>query len=226
MLSIRSIQPTQNNEGRLQKAFLLVLSFTLLLWVIKILSNYFGLEYWKLGVFPGEAKGLIGIITAPLIHGSFSHLISNTPAIIILGTALLFGYPKSWPFVLPIIWIVSGLGVWFTARPVYHFGASGLTYGLMAFVFLIGILRRDRLAIILSLIVFFLYGTMIWGLFPHLPGVSFETHLWGAGVGCACAILFRNRDEPLAEKHYDWENEDDESNDWGLEYEKDEDNKF
>lgn len=166
-----------------------------------------GIRLWWFSINPGELFGLIGIFTAPLIHGSFEHLISNTPAVIILGTALLYAYPKSARIVLPVIWLGTGIGVWLTARPLFHFGASGLTYGCMAFIFIIGILRRDAVAIALSLLVFFLYGTMIWGIFPHQTGVSFETHLWAAGLGAACAILLRNYDPKPPVKRYDWEDE-------------------
>ena len=208
MLSIRSTISSRRDVPRLKRAFLIVLIFAALLWTLKFLANLFELQAWTFGVKPGELVGLFGIITAPLIHSSFEHLISNTPALIILGTALIYGYPRSWWIVIPVIWLGAGLGVWFTARPVFHFGASGLTYGFMFFIFIVGILRRDRLAIALSLLVFFLYGTMIWGIFPHQVGISFETHLWGAGLGVLCAILLRKRDPAPAVKRYEWEDED------------------
>ena len=207
MLSIRSIQASRDDLPRLKRALLVVLVFVLLLWLIKIIANILGFGLWQFGVIPGSTHGLIGLFTAPLVHGSFEHLISNTPAIMILGTALVYGYPRSWWIVIPVIWVGTGLGVWLTARPVYHFGASGLTYGFMFFIFVIGILRRDRLAIVLSLLVFFLYGTMIWGVFPHQPGISYETHLWGAGIGVMCALLLRKRDPAPIPKRYEWEDE-------------------
>ncbi len=213
MLSIPSTRSSPQDVKRLKQAFYVVLCFTLILWLIEIVKYYSDLDLYKLGVYPQHITGLIGIITAPLIHASFDHLISNTPALIILGTALVYGYPRSWRIVLAVIWFLAELGVWFTARPVYHFGASGLTYGIMAFVFFIGILRRDRLAITLSLLVFFLYGTMIWGIFPHQPGVSFETHLWGGVLGFLCAILFRKYDPAPSIKYYAWENENEEIED-------------
>ncbi|MEJ2114535.1 MAG: rhomboid family intramembrane serine protease [Gammaproteobacteria bacterium] len=208
MLSIPSTRSSLQDIQRLKQAFSIVLCFTLILWLIEVIKYVLGLELYKFGVHPQHLSGLIGIATAPLIHGSFEHLISNTPALIILGTALVYGYPRSCWIVLAIIWLLAELGVWFTARPVYHFGASGLTYGVMAFVFVIGILRRDQLAITLSLLVFFLYGTMIWGVFPHQAGVSFETHLWGGALGALCAILFRKYDPAPAVKRYSWEHED------------------
>ncbi len=210
MLSIPSTQSSPNDVLKLKKAFFIVLSYVIILWIIELIKYFTNLHTFKLGVHPQELLGLIGVVTAPLIHASFEHLISNTPALLILGTALLYGYPRSCWIVLAAVWLLAELGVWFTARPVYHFGASGLTYGFMAFIFVVGILRRDRLAISLSLLVFFLYGTMIWGVFPHQPGVSFETHLWGGGLGAICAVLFRNYDPTPPAKSYAWENEEEE----------------
>ncbi len=212
MLSIPSTQPSPHDAARLKRAFLIVFCFTAVLWLIKIFAFMFNFDFFYLGVRPQHTSGLIGIFTAPLIHSSFEHLISNTPAILILGTALIYGYPRSCWMVLTIIWLLTEVGVWFTARPFFHFGASGLTYGIMAYIFVIGILRRDRLAIVLSLIVFFLYGTMIWGIFPHQPGVSYETHLWAAGLGIICAFVFRNYDPTPKIKRYSWEFEDDDNN--------------
>jgi len=208
MLSIPTSNHNNQDTSKLKNAFFTVLFFVLILWFIELIKYFSGLDLYKLGVFPQTISGLTGIITAPLIHASFEHLISNTPALLILGTALLYGYPRSCWIVLTIIWMATELGVWLTARPVHHIGSSGLTYGMMSFIFIIGVLRRDRLAITLSLLVFFLYGTMIWGIFPHQPGVSFETHLWGGAFGVVCAIFFRKLDPPPPVKQYSWELED------------------
>lgn len=213
MLSIPSTRSSPQDVLRLKKAFINVLRFVVILWAIELIKFFTSINIYKFGVHPQEFMGLVGIVTAPLIHASFEHLISNTPALLILGTALLYGYPRSCWIVLTAVWILAELGVWFTARPVYHFGASGLTYGFMAFIFVVGVLRRDRLAITLSLLVFFLYGTMIWGVFPHQPGISYETHLWGGGLGVMCAILFRNYDIAPPPKRYTWEDEDEEDED-------------
>lgn len=213
MLSLRTTHSSQHDTKKLKHAFFIVLSFTALLWSIKLIEVLWSLNLPMLGVRPGQLSGLMGVLPAPLIHGSFEHLIANTPAILILGTALIYGYPRSWWVVVPVVWFGSGLGVWFTGRSVFHFGASGLTYGLMFFIFIVGILRRDRLAIALALLVFFLYGTMIWGVFPHQTGISFETHLWGAAMGVLCALLLRRRDPTPPVKHYEWEGEEEASED-------------
>ncbi len=152
--------------------------------------------------------GVPGLLFAPLIHGSWLHLIANTPALLVLGTALLYGYPRSVGIAAPVLYLGSGLGVWLFARESYHIGASGLTHGMMFFIFVIGILRRDRPAIALSLLVFFLYGGMVWSVLPQQPGISFESHFFGAVTGVTLAFLLRNRDPKRPEKRYDWEDED------------------
>ena len=151
----------------------------------------------------------MGILWAPLIHSSFTHLFTNTAPLLILGTALLYAYPRSAKIAIPVIYLGTGLGVWLFARHTYHIGASGLTFGFMFFVFTIGAIRWDRRAIALSMIVFFLYGSMIWGIFPNDSGISYETHLFATLLGIIMAILLRDHDPYLPEKEYSWEQDDD-----------------
>lgn len=147
-----------------------------------------------------------------MIHGSFEHLVSNTLALFILLTALFYQYPRSAKQVFAIIYLGSGLGVWLFAREAYHIGASGLTHGLMFFLFIIGVLRRDKSAMAISMVVFFLYGSMIWGVLPTEESISFESHLFGALMGIICAIKFQNKDPKPPEKKYSWEQDDYEEN--------------
>ncbi len=183
-------------------------TFVLLLWLLEVLDLSFGLNLSRLGVYPRELQGLPGVLAAPLIHGGWLHLISNSFALLVLGTVLLYGYPRSALALLVLVWLGSGIGVWLFARGSYHFGASGLTHGLMFFIFVSGILRHDRLSIALSMIVFFLYGGMVWTVFPTGPGVSFESHFFGAIMGVTGAFVLFGRDPLPPEKHYDWEGDD------------------
>ncbi|RKZ98651.1 MAG: rhomboid family intramembrane serine protease [Gammaproteobacteria bacterium] len=186
-----------------------VLSAIILLWLIKGLQIAFSWDLGVYGVYPRELDGLLGILFAPIIHGSFEHLFSNTMALFVLVTALFYEYPKSAKYTFLIVYFGSGLGVWLFARESYHYGASGLTHGLMFFLFLIGVLRRDKPAMALSLIVFFLYGSMVWGILPTKEEISFEAHLFGALMGIICAIIFRNKDPKPPEKKYSWEQDED-----------------
>lgn len=197
----------KNDSARLRRSFMLVVLFALILWVIKLIEIILGLDFAHYGVYPLRVSGLPGIVMAPLIHGSLSHLFANTAPLIILGTALLYGYPRSAKIVVPVLYLGTGLGVWLFARNAYHIGASGLTFGVMFFVFSIGILRWDTRAIILSMIVFFLYGSMIWGIFPIQPDVSFESHFFGAVIGVALAMLLKNHDPAPPSRKYSWEEE-------------------
>jgi membrane associated rhomboid family serine protease len=194
--------------SRFRRAVITAVVFIVILWVIKLADIGLSLHLHHLGVYPREPGGLAGVLLAPLIHGSWGHLISNSSVLFVLGIALLYGYPRSAASVLLLVYLGSGLGVWLFARSSYHFGASGLTHGLMFFIFVSGILRRDRLSIALSMIVFFLYGGMVWTVFPQQPGISYESHFFGALTGVVAAFLFRHNDPLPPVKKYDWEDQD------------------
>jgi membrane associated rhomboid family serine protease len=198
---------------RFRRAVITVVVFIGVLWIIKLADSGLSLDLYHLGVAPREPGGLLGIVLAPLIHGSWGHLISNSGVLLVLGIVLLYGYPRSAPGVLLLIYVGSGLGVWLFARSSYHLGASGLTHGLMFFIFVSGILRRDRLSIALSMIVFFLYGGMVWTVFPQQPGISWESHFFGALTGVIAAFVFRHNDPLPPVKKYDWEDEDPDNSD-------------
>ncbi len=197
-----------NDVQRFRKSLLLSAAFAGCLWIVKIVETIFGFDFGHFGIYPRSMDNLVGIPLAPLIHGSWSHLASNTAPILVLGTALLYGYPRAAKTTVPLIYLGSGLGVWVFARELFHIGASGLTFGMMFFVFTIGAIRWDRRAIALSMIVFFLYGSMIWGIFPRDPGISFEYHFFGALIGVALAFAFKDTDPAPPEKRYSWEDED------------------
>lgn len=102
-------------------------------------------------------------------------------------------------------WLGSGILVWLFARPSFHIGASGLVYALVAFIMLSGILRKQTPLLAISFLVIFLYGSLIWGVFPFEEGISHEAHLSGALVGFALAVVYRK--EGYAPKKYSWDDE-------------------
>lgn len=195
---------------KFRRAVIISTAFVALLWLIEGCDRLFNLELYRFAVSPREVIGLTGILFAPLLHGGWGHLIANSFTLVILGTVLQFAYPRSARWMLLLTWLGSGLGVWLFAAHSYHIGASGLTYGMMFYIFVSGILRRDRQSIALSMIVFFVYGSMIWGVFPQEQGISYETHFFGALFGIISAFIFRHLDPLLPEKHYDWEDEESE----------------
>lgn len=178
-----------------------------MLWVVLIVDYTLGLGLNRFGLRPRHLEGLLGLFTAPLLHGSAEHLFSNTLPLIISMTTILYLYPRSAMRAIPIIWIGSGLLAWLIGRPSLHFGASGFVYGLLAFVFISGLLRLDMRSVAVSVMVWFLYGSMIWGVLPIRPNMSWELHLSGAILGVALAIVFRRWDVTPA-RRYAWEDDD------------------
>ena len=200
---------TQSKKARsnFRLAVRISLVFVGILWTIFIIDEAFGLRQRRVGLRPGSVPGQIGIVTAPLVHANFQHILSNTLPMFISLTATLYLYPNSALRVVPAIWLGSGALAWFFARPNLHIGASGLSSGLLAFVFFSGILRRDMRSISVSLLVGFLYGSMVWGVLPTRPQMSWEMHLTGAVFGVLMAIVFMKWDRvPVV--RYEWEDDD------------------
>jgi membrane associated rhomboid family serine protease len=177
------------------------------IWLAWLGAWVLGWNMDDLGIRPRDAHGLIGVLSAPFVHASFAHLMSNTLPLGLLAALTLYAYPRATRYALPIIWLASGLGVWLWARPSVHVGISGVVHGLMFFLFVMGLLRRDRLGVAIALLVFFLYGGMLMTVLPREPDVSFEYHLFGAIAGVASALALRKLDPAPPRKRYSWEDE-------------------
>ncbi|HET6604801.1 MAG TPA: rhomboid family intramembrane serine protease [Xanthomonadaceae bacterium] len=195
----------RHDAARFRGALLATLCVVALLWAIKTVELVTGLSFSPWAIAPREPAGLVGLLSAPLLHGSVPHLIANTLPLLVLGTLGLVLYPRAMWRALPLIWIGSGLFVWLFGRPSFHLGASGLAHGLMFFVFVTGVLRRDRAAIAGAMITFFLYGGMVLTVLPQEPGISWEAHLGGALSGLLAAGLWRGLDPAAPRKRYSWE---------------------
>ncbi|WP_245953121.1 rhomboid family intramembrane serine protease [Alteromonas aestuariivivens] len=176
-----------------------------LLWVIQSAGVLFDLPLGRLGIVPLETGRWYGIFSAPLVHGSYEHLFNNTMPLLVLGSALVYGYPKSRIRVLLACWLASGIGVWVFGRDAVHLGASGVSHGLFFFLFFVAIFRRDGRSVGLMMIAFFLYGGMVMSIFPRDPAISFESHFFGALGGVVSAILWWRRDPKPMLKRYSWE---------------------
>ena len=169
-----------------------------------------GADFRAFTVTAGEAAGLLGLLTAPLLHGSFEHIAANAASLLLLGTLAGSVYPKATLRALPLMWLGSGLSAWWLGEPgTHHLGASGVTHGLMFLVFVLGLLRRDRPSIAAAMIAFFLYGGMLITVLPHEAGVSWQSHLGGALGGVLAAWLFRRVDPLPPSRKYSWDFEED-----------------
>lgn len=181
------------------------LYFVLSLWIVFWIEGTYNLYLTKYGLYPHTIKGLRGIVFSPFLHSGIKHLFNNSIPLFILMTALFYFYRKIAFKVLIYGVLLSGLLTWVIGRPSYHIGASGVVYLLFSFVLFSGMIRKYYRLIAVSLIVIFLYGSMIWYILPIKEGISWEGHLSGFLVGLLLAIIYRKHG-PKPYK-YDWEDE-------------------
>jgi membrane associated rhomboid family serine protease len=199
---------TKIMQKRLYDSVSLPFKFVALLWLIHLVQSIFHLNLGVWGIYPREEFGLPGIITAPLIHADFPHLLSNTPPLFVLSAMIMFFYRRVALSSFALIYLLTGAAVWVFGRPVFHIGASGVIYGLAAFVVFSGIFRRNLKSIALALLVGLYYGSMIYGIFPGQEGVSWESHLLGAVVGVFASFVYKNSIEKDEQRQIpSWEND-------------------
>ena len=182
------------------------LGFLALLGVVQVLTIAWP-PLSRFAVVPLEPIGLLGLLTAPLLHADFGHLFSNAFALVVLGTLVGTVYPKSASRLVFAGWIGAGLFTWVIGRPSVHLGASGLVHALFFAVFTLAILRRDRPAIVAAMVAAFLFGGMLLTVLPRELEVSWEMHAGGALSGIIAAALCRRRDPPPPRRLYSWEQE-------------------
>ncbi|MBT8209583.1 MAG: rhomboid family intramembrane serine protease [Eudoraea sp.] len=178
----------------------------LVIWTVFWIEVRFRINLNDLGIYPRTTKGLKGILFSPFIHGSLSHLYNNSIPIVILTAALIYFYRKIAWKVLLIGTLSAGILTWLIGRPSFHIGASGLIYVLASFIFFKGIFTKHYRLVALSLIVVFIYGSMLWYIFPVKEGISWEGHLAGFLTGIALAVFIKA--EVPQVKKYAWERED------------------
>ena len=198
-------------------------TFIFLMWLVKTIEVLFEIDLSRFGIYPLTAKGLPGIIFSPFIHANFKHLFSNSLPLFFLSVALFYFYSEVAVKVFTLNFFLTGFLVWIAGREAWHIGASGVVYGLASFLFFSGILRRYFRLIALSLLIVFLYGSMIWGMFPDIyKDVSWESHMLGFFSGVLLSIWFRK--EGPQEPVYDWMAEDQAIEDKDNEIVEDEEN--
>lgn len=160
-----------------------------LMWLAFSIEFFYGIDFGFLGIMPRSFGGLIGIFTAPIIHGDLAHLISNTLPLLFLGSVLFFFYERIGRVVFFRCYFYTNILVWLLSpRASYHIGASGLIYGLSAFLIFFGLLRQDFVSFLISIGIIFIYGGIFYGILPTDPHISWESHLAGALVGAVTAF--------------------------------------
>lgn len=198
------------------------------MWLTYIVDTSFQLNLSRYGIMARTIEGLVGVITMPLLHGNWEHLLSNTVPVLVLGTALYYFYGTIANRVMWLTWLLSGFLTWCIADEGLHVGASALIYGLNLFLIVSGLIRGNSRLLAISFIMIFLYGSFMWGVFPSFTEplqISWQGHLAGLLTGCMLAFLYR-KDGPQKEEHH-WEeedNDDDDDNDNDQDNDSDDDN--
>lgn len=164
----------------------------ILLWVIEAAKHIFDHRLQEFGIFPRAWDGFFGIFTGPFVHGSWGHLASNTLPLLALTSMMVTFYPKAASQAMAMIMTGTGIMVWLFARPAYHIGASGVVYGLVAFLFWTGVFKKNAKSTVLALIVLTLYAGSVESMFPGVEkNISWESHLFGAMVGLVTAFILK-----------------------------------
>ncbi|WP_163274194.1 rhomboid family intramembrane serine protease [Dysgonomonas sp. 511] len=179
--------------GKLRASIELTIIIVLVIWIVAIVEHLFHLDFFFLGIYPRESDGLIGILFSPFVHGNWEHLIANTLPLFILLVALFFFYGRKSGYILPLLWITSGITLWLVGRPAWHIGASSVIYALASFLVFGGIISRNIKLVIVAVVVAVLYCGLIYGMFPGEEGISWEGHLSGFLSGILWAFLLKNR---------------------------------
>ncbi len=164
-----------------------------IIWFVYWLEIKFGLNFNKWGVYPRTFLGFRGVFTTHFIHSNTQHLFNNSVPLFVLLMGLYYFYNKVASKVLIYGALLTGLITWFIGRDSYHIGASGVVYLLFSFIFFSGVVKKHYRLIATSLVAIFLYGSMIWYIFPVKEGISWEGHLSGFFIGFIFAIVYRNQ---------------------------------
>lgn len=190
---------SQGSRQEIKTQAIILATFVAIFWLLEILDQFvFRGSLDIFGIIPHQVIGLRGILFAPFLHGDFPHLIANTVPFLILGWLVMLQETSDFFIVTGLTMLVGGLGVWLFATPrSIHIGASILIFGYLGFLLLRGYFQRNIPSILLSILVFLLYGGTIWGVLPSRPAISWQGHLFGFLGGVLAAKLIATE-----KKHY------------------------
>jgi membrane associated rhomboid family serine protease len=171
-----------------------IAAFTGLLYLVEAVDTVLGGELDREGIQPRRLDGLDGVLWAPLLHDGWQHLVANTVPVLVLGFFVLAGGVGQFVAVTAMVWLVGGLGIWLVASGGTHLGASILVFGWLVFLLARGFFARSLGQITLAVVLFVIWGGILWGVLPGTPGISWEGHLFGALGGLLAARMVAGAD--------------------------------
>jgi len=183
-----------------------------ILWVTFLINDIFGLHWNDFGMKPRNLDGLFGIISMPFLHGDYAHLFSNSIPLLVLLFSIFYFFHRKATLILLMTWFMAGVLTWIIGTEGIHVGASGVVYALAFFLVTISVLKQEPKLMAYSLIIIFLYGSIVWGFFPQLfpdKHISWEGHLAGAITGIVLAFFYKN-EGPERKIYFDEEDDEEE----------------
>ncbi|PTY03543.1 rhomboid family intramembrane serine protease [Verrucomicrobia bacterium LW23] len=192
------IEPSRRGPLGPEHAFETTGGFVALLYIIWAANwtlSWLHLDFRHYGIIPRTFWGLLGVLFAPLLHANLAHLMANTiPLFVLMSIVLARPVYKGYAAILGI-WILGGLATWALARGgAVHIGASGLIYGMAAYLIAAGFTMMDVMSLVVGLAIAFLYSGLIFGLVPSIFGTtSWEGHLFGAIAGVLMAFVLHGK---------------------------------
>ena len=181
-----------------------------LLWIVFLINDVFAFNWNEWGMMPRSGRGLWGIVTMHFLHADFEHLISNSLPLLFLGFGIFYYFSQKGTLIIVMNLLLTGFFTWILGRFGIHIGASGLVYALSFFLVIISLIKMETSMLAYTLVIIFLYGSLVWGFFPQLfpdKYISWEGHLAGAMSGVLLAFFYRN-EGPQKKKYF--EDEEDE----------------
>ncbi|SFN06376.1 Membrane associated serine protease, rhomboid family [Pseudonocardia ammonioxydans] len=170
-----------------RRAAVTMLLFTAALYLFEAIDQASGgMVDAAAAIYPRDTSGLTGILTAPLLHVGYVHLAANTLPFLLFGFLAMSGGIGQWFAVTATIWVISGVGVWLIS-PAAVLGASGIVFGWFVFLLARGFYARNGRQIALAVVLFLIWGSLLWGVLPSDPRVSWQAHLFGALGGLVAA---------------------------------------
>lgn len=165
------------------------------MWLLEVIDTFAGGALDSLGIHSWSLQGLWEIFTAPWLHHGWAHLAGNTIPLLVLGWLVLVDSTRTWVVSGLVITVCSGLAAWLGSGPgTVTLGASGIIFGWLTFLLVKGVFTRSIGDIVLAVIVFLIYGGVLWGVLPGATGISWQGHLGGAVGGVIAAWLLTRRD--------------------------------
>lgn len=177
-----------------------LISLLLLMWGLELIDWLIPLQLDYFGIHPRSLVGLLGIVVAPVLHSSWSHLLMNTSPFVIFGGLIALNGPAEFWVVTLGSALISGLGAWLVSPPhTVTVGASGVIFGYFGYLLLRGFFERRLSSILISLLIGLCYGSIIFQVFPSERGISWSAHFFGlvGGVLIAQTLGKRKRSSTL-----------------------------